>query len=54
MLGVFATMTTVLLKDNLIFVLKLIFACYIVTVSADRADKTKFDSNVFLSHVTRL
>ncbi len=44
------TVATVLLKLELILVLKLVFSSDVVSVAANRANETKFDGSVLLGH----
>lgn len=50
MFSVFATVATVFLENDLVLVFKLVFTSNIISMSANRADKAEFDSNVFLCH----
>ncbi len=51
MLRVLTTVATVFLENDFVLVLNFVFTGHIVSVTANCADKTKFNSNVFLSHV---
>jgi hypothetical protein len=49
-LGVFAAVAAIFLKNDLVFVFELVFTRNIIPMAANGADETKFDSDVFLCH----
>jgi hypothetical protein len=43
----FATVAAIFLENNLIFIFELVFARNIISMAANSADETEFDSDVF-------
>lgn len=50
MLGVFAAVTAIFLKNDFILVFELIFCGHVVSAPANGADKTEFDNSAWFSH----